>query len=105
MSTTDPRPKSEPDEYVVRGYLVKINGRAWGVTLGVMFGLLLFVATNVLVLKGGPDMGTHLGLLSNYLPGYSVSFVGSIVGFLWAFAIGFVTGRFICVIYNRAARG
>jgi hypothetical protein len=90
-------------EHAVRGYLVRINGRAWGVTLGVLFGLVLFVATNLLVLKGGPDMGKHLSLLRHYLPGFEVTFVGSLVGFAYAFAIGFLTGRLICGVYNAVA--
>lgn len=92
------------DDPVVRGYLQRISGRAWGISLGVLFGLVLFAATNILVLRGGEEVGAHLGLLSNYLPLYDVSFVGSLIGFAYAFVAGYVTGRIICFVYNLAAR-
>jgi hypothetical protein len=59
------------------------------------------VATDILVLKGGETVGPHLGLLSVYLPGYSVTFVGSLVGFVYMFVIGYGIGRAIVGIYNR----
>lgn len=61
----------------------------------------LFLATNILVLKGGPNVGQHLGLLSQYFPGYSVSFVGSLIGFIYAFVGGYIIGRAIGYVYNR----
>ena len=39
----------------------------------------VLLATAVLVIKGGPDMGTHFGLLSNYFPGFSVTWFGFVV--------------------------
>jgi hypothetical protein len=92
------------DERAVQGYLVRINGRAWGVTLGFLSGAALFVATNVLVVRGGQDRGAHLGLLANYLPFYDVTFVGSLIGFAYLFVIGYVTGRVICAVYNAVAK-
>ena len=73
--------------------LVRVNARAWGIATGLIFGLGLFVLTNVLVLRGGQDVGLHLGRLSQVLPGYDVSFVGSLVGFVYAFVIGYALGR------------
>lgn len=94
----------ESDDAIVDGYLVRMHGRAWGIALGSLFGIGLFVATNILVLKGGEDVGQHLGLLSHYFWGYDVTFVGSLVGFVWAFVCGYVLGRVICSVYNFAAR-
>lgn len=104
MGQTTGRESDAVDDRAVRGYLERISGRAWGISLGVLFGLVLFVATNILVLRGGEDVGAHLGLLSNYFPFYDVTFVGSLVGFVYSFVIGYVTGRVICAVYNRAAR-
>ena len=72
-----------------------INLRAWGLGLGLLLGLGVFVATNVLVLKGGPQVGAHLGRLSQIFPGYDVSFAGSLIGFVYAFVIGYAIGRSI----------
>ena len=33
-----------------------------------------------LLIKGGPVIGPHLGLIGNYLPGYTVSWQGAFVG-------------------------
>jgi hypothetical protein len=45
-------------------------------------------------------MGQHLGLLAIYLPGYSVSFVGSLIGFVYAFVGGYGLGRLLGMVYN-----
>jgi len=79
----------------------RLNARAWGITVGLLFGLGLFVATNVLVLRGGPFVGQHLGLLRAYFPGYSVTFAGSLIGFVYTFVIGYGLGRVVGGVYNR----
>ncbi len=79
----------------------RLNARAWGIAVGMLLGGGLFLATNILVLKGGPNVGQHLGLLSQYFPGYSVSFVGSLIGFIYAFVGGYIIGRAIGYVYNR----
>jgi hypothetical protein len=50
-------------------------------------------------------VGQHLGLLANYFPGYSVTFLGSLVGFVYAFVLGYGLGRLIAAVYDRAAGG
>lgn len=84
--------------------LLRINARAWGIAFGLVLGLGLFVATNVLVLKGGEVVGPHLSLLGVFLPGYRVTFVGSLVGFAYLFVIGYGVGRLVGEVYNRLAR-
>jgi hypothetical protein len=88
----------------VESYLLRLNSRAWGIAFGLLGGLGLFVATNFLLLVGGKDVGKHLNLLSVYFPGYHVTFVGSLVGFVYAFVVGYATGRIISSVYNVAAR-
>ena len=83
---------------------LRLNARAWGVAVGLLFGLGLFVATNILVLKNGPDVGRHLGLLRAFLPGYRVTLGGSLIGFLYAFMIGYGVGWAIGRVYNALAR-
>jgi hypothetical protein len=61
----------------------------------------LFIATNILVIKGGPVVGPHLSLLASYLPGYRVTFAGSLIGFLYGTVIGYCAGRLIGSLYNK----
>jgi hypothetical protein len=96
------RPLSDEDatERALREAVLRLNSRAWGIAVGLILGTGLFLATNFLVLKGGPVVGPHLSLLGVYLPGYRVTFVGSLVGFAYLFAIGYLLGRLIGTVYN-----
>ncbi len=87
----------------LRTTVLRLNARAWGVAMGLLLGGGLFIATNILVLKGGEVVGPHLGLLGVYLPGYRVTFLGSLVGFVYAFVIGYLFGRLIGTVYNSLA--
>ena len=62
------------------------------------------ICTIILVLKGGPSVGQHLTLLGQFFPGYSVTFLGSLVGFFYAFVIGFLIGAALGIVYNRIAK-
>ena len=75
---------TEPDSDLAKGYLVRLNGRAWGMSLGALLAVGLFLATNILLIRGGDNVGAHLQLLSVYFPGYDVSFLCSLIG---AFAL------------------
>lgn len=90
-------------EALVLVRVVRLNAAVAGVVTGLLAGLGLFVATNWLVLKGGPVVGPHLALLGQYFIGYRVTFAGSLIGFVWAFAVGFVVGAAVVAIYNRFA--
>lgn len=94
---------TQDDQRELENALLRLNGRAWGISIGLVLALGLFVATNLLVLKGGVDPGRHLRLLRVFFPGYSVSFTGSIIGFVYAFVVGYGLGRMIGSVYNRLA--
>ncbi len=81
--------------------ILRLNARAWGIALGLLLGGGLFVATIVLVIKGGPDVGRHLSLLSVFFPGYRVTVLGSLIGFVYAFVLGYALGRLVGTVYNR----
>ncbi|CAN5730197.1 hypothetical protein BH23GEM9_BH23GEM9_20310 [soil metagenome] len=80
-----------------------MNARALGISTGMLLGVGLFLATNALVLRGGDNVGQHLQLLRIYFPGYSVTFAGSLIGFVYAFVVGYGLGRLIGHVYSRAA--
>jgi hypothetical protein len=81
----------------------KIDHMALGIAVGLVAGMGLWVATMVLVVKGGPRVGPHLALLAQYLPGYRVSAMGSIVGLAYGIAGGFLAGWTFAVLRNTTA--
>ena len=85
--------------------ILRLEAVVQGVAWGLVAGLLLFAATNILVLKGGRVIGPHLSLLRQFFVGYEVTFVGSLIGFAYAFLCGFVAGYLVSIVYNRVARG
>ena len=102
--TTPRAPAVKDQERELRAAILRLNARAWGITFGLLLGGLLFVATNILVLRGGPNVGQHLGLLRVFFPGYSVTFLGSLIGFVYAFVVGYAIGRLIGTVYNLLVR-
>lgn len=88
--------------------VLRLDLKFLGLTLGLLLGFAIFIATNWLVIKGGhitPEgqyvVGPHLQLLSQFFIGYRVSFLGSIIGFFYGFAIGTLCGSAIGLIYNK----
>jgi len=85
----------------IRTTLARLNARAWGIAMGLLLGGGLFVATMVLVMRGGQNVGQHLQLLRAYFPGYSVTIQGSFIGFVYGFVLGYALGRVIGMVYNK----
>jgi len=80
----------------------KLDRFAFGTALGLAAGIILFVATLWLVLKGGDEVGPNLVLLSHYFPGYRVSAVGSLVGLAYGFLSGFLVGWVAALVRNAS---
>jgi protoporphyrinogen oxidase len=87
---------------VVRQAFTKLDRVALGMSIGSTAGVLLFLATLVLVLKAGDVVGPRLGLLSQYLPGYTVTPEGAALGLLYGFVVGFAGGWFVAALRNAA---
>ena len=87
----------------VQASLMRLNARAWGIATGLLLGGGLFLATVFLVIRGGPMVGQHLSLIRVFFPGYSVTWLGAFVGFIYAFVLGYGLGRIIGSVYNRLA--
>src|SRR6188508_446250 len=88
--------------------ILLLNAKMLGLVLGLIFGSIIFIATNWLVLKGGHTLdngeyviGPHMQLLSQFFLGYRVSFLGSFIGFFYGFAVGTIAGALIGRIYNK----
>jgi hypothetical protein len=84
--------------------ILRLDAAAQGITTGVVAGLGVLVATDWLVLKGGPVVGPNLALLAQFFPGYRVTFVGSLIGFAWGFLYGGAVGYTVSRLYNWLVR-
>jgi hypothetical protein len=94
----------DAERAALRSSFEAASEQGWGLALGCLAALTLFVATIWLVLKGGPVVGPHLGLLGVYFPGYSVTWPGAFVGAGYMFFLGYGAGRMVATIYNRIVR-
>jgi hypothetical protein len=89
---------SQRDE--VSRAIARIQAGVLAVVCGLLAGVGLFLMTVWLVIKGGSNVGPHLGLLGQYFIGYSVTWAGSLVGFFYGLLAGGVVGWSIGKIYN-----
>jgi protoporphyrinogen oxidase len=80
----------------------KLDRLAFGLSLGMVSGIVLFLATALLVLKGGETIGPNLQLLNQYFPGYTVTLSGSLLGLGYGFATGFAGGWGFAFLRNMS---
>lgn len=87
-----PRATNKELERALGQVFPKLDRVALGLALGITGSIGLFLATIFLVIKGGNHVGANLQLLSNYLPGYTVSWAGSLLGLVYGLLIGYACG-------------
>jgi len=80
---------------------MRINKVALGLTLGILWGASVFLATLWIMARGG---GETLVLLNKFYFGYSVSFLGGLLGLVYGFIEGFIGGWLIALLYNAFAK-
>ena len=94
----DPAPASGlPSELLLA--FAPLDKAAFGAALGVAVGLLVFFVTVGTMYVPRADR-PYLGLLSVYFRGYSVSWVGALIGAFWGAVMGFVFGWFLAFCRN-----
>lgn len=91
-------PLMEDEEELIEIVFARLDPVAMGVAIGTVSGLLIFIATVMLVIKGGPVVGPNLSLLGHFLYGFQVTWGGSLVGLLeggiGGFGIGYLGASF-----------
>jgi len=93
----------DADKAVLMAGFARMDVVALAVATGSVCAVGLFLMTITLLLKGAPpglQIGPHLGLLDIYLPGYSVSWGGSVIGAAYAWFIGALIGSVWAVLWN-----
>jgi hypothetical protein len=71
--------------------------------MGTLLAAILFMMTAILLVKGAPageHIGTHLNLLGVYLPGYTVTWKGAVIGSVYAGIAGFAVGFLWAMLWN-----
>ena len=94
-------PTERSDALILHAF-AKLDRTAFGVAVGVLMGLLIFSLTAFVILKGGQSESVNLQLLSQYYPGYTVTFGGALLGFFYGFLSGFLLGWFIALFRNAS---
>jgi hypothetical protein len=84
--------------------VARLSGSALGLALGSIFALQLFLSTAWLIVRGTAEESQHAMLMANYLPGYSVTWGGAIIGAIWLFVYTLVLFMLFARIYNVVAR-
>jgi hypothetical protein len=103
MTAQAARTLQEQEWELVHSAIARLRARIMATVFAMLGGTGLFVATVWLLVRGGPQVGLHLNLLGNYFPGYSVTWGGALLGFLYGAALGAIVGWSVAWIYNRIA--
>lgn len=92
---------SPTDNPVLRPSIMRLHGTSLGLAIGAMAGFGLFCSTAWLVIRGTAHESVHAALLANYIPGYSVSIVGGLIGAVELFVFIFIACLLLAAVYNR----
>lgn len=95
------RAANSREQKLISKTIARLRAGVLAIVCGLLTGALLLMATIWLIIRGGENVGQHLDLLSNYLPGYSVTWPGAVLGFLYGVLLGGAAGWMAAWIYNR----
>lgn len=79
---------------------MELRKRALGIAVGLVWGLSVMLGTWWLLIMG--QAGETISKLGGVYYGYTYSWGGAVIGFLWGFVDGFIGGFLIAWIYNMA---
>jgi hypothetical protein len=97
--------RTQSNDLVFMALFARMDNVAMAAAVSVLFALGLACATVILLLLGAPPgvpIGPNLSALGNILPGYKVTWLGSLIGAVWAGLIGAITGFLIATFWNFA---
>jgi hypothetical protein len=98
------RETTATDRLIIEAF-AKIDGTALGLAVGSVGGLSVFLATIILVFKGGEVVGPNLALLGQFFIGYTVTTKGAFIGVVYGFIAGFLLGWLIGFFRNLLMSG
>jgi len=77
-----------------------MNVKALALAGGILWGFLVFALTLIEAARGA---GHTLVLLSSVYVGYSVTYLGAVIGLVYGFVSGALLAAVFCWLYNRFA--
>ena len=80
--------------------MAKLNVKAAAIALGAAWGIYMLSLGWMAMFGWGADF---VKLMSSVYIGFAPSFLGGIIGGIWAFVDGFVGGAIIAWVYNAVA--
>src|ERR1035437_1757801 len=86
-------------------FIFRLDPVALGIAVGAVAGLGVFLATALLLLKSGAIVGPNLALLGQFMPGYTVSWPGSLIGMGYGVIGGLALGWFVAILHNSILIG
>lgn len=91
------------DQRLIQAF-ARLQPHAFGLSCGVVVAVGLFLVTAVLLLKGpaAPDaeVGPHLELLGFFVPWYTVTWGGALIGTVWGLLMGYLFGLVLAGFLN-----
>lgn len=90
----------EITEKILMGAFARMDKLGFATALGSVSGLIVFLATIFLILKGGEVVGPNLQLLSQYFLGYAVTVKGAFIGMAYSSWWGFLFGWLFAYLRN-----
>jgi len=106
MPAAGERGRLAAEEKLLISAFADIRPLPMGISLGLVSGAGLFLATAILLVRAalfpqpGQPVGPMLGLLGNIFPGYTVTWPGSGLGFVYGFLTGFFIGTVMASLVN-----
>lgn len=88
-----------PDEAFIQTFF-RMDKVGLAFAIGTVSGLLIFITTLWLIIKGGEVIGSNLQLLGQYFVGYSVTIKGAFIGMGYSFLWGFLFGWLFAYLRN-----
>jgi protoporphyrinogen oxidase len=98
VPSTVPEP-SAADRVILKAF-ARLDRWSFAGAVGIVTGMCAFLATVILLIKGGAVIGPRLALLGNYFLGYTVSWSGAFVGLFYGAVYGFIAGWMFAYIRN-----
>lgn len=81
---------------------MKLNGKAFGMAWGVIWGGSVFLATLCVVFRSGS--GELTSKLGRFYIGYQPTLAGAFIGLIYGFVHAFVMGVIFAAIYNAVVQ-